>query len=102
VGAIGQSRMGLERPSPLLQEGSFLGHVYGADTDTPGCQSETFTPPPKDLADEYPISSDLSPHGLSGPVGSSFSNYQYPIISKRLSFCLVTSPKAPQGDIADH
>lgn len=28
------------------------------------------------------ISSDLSPHGIDGPVGSSFSNYQYPVISK--------------------
>lgn len=29
------------------------------------------------------ISSDLEPHGLDGPVGSSFSNYQYPVIGKR-------------------
>ena len=26
------------------------------------------------------ISSDLEPHGLDGPVGSSFPNYQYPVI----------------------
>jgi len=48
---------------------------------------ETFTPPPADLAAEYPISSDLSPHGTNGPVGSSFSNYQYPIMSKQSLFC---------------
>jgi hypothetical protein len=47
---------------------------------------ETFTPPPADLAAEYPISSDLSPHGTTGPVGSSFSNYQYPIMSKQSLF----------------
>lgn len=28
------------------------------------------------------ISTDLEPHGIDGPVGSSFSNYQYPVISK--------------------
>lgn len=47
-------------------------------------QSETFTPPTEELQDMFPgvISSDLSPHGIDGPVGSSFSNYQYPVISK--------------------
>jgi hypothetical protein len=30
------------------------------------------------------ISSDLEPHGLDGPVGSSFPNYQYPVIGKFL------------------
>jgi hypothetical protein len=30
------------------------------------------------------ISSDLEPHGVDGPVGSSFSNYQYPVIGKFL------------------
>lgn len=45
-------------------------------------QFETFTPPNADLAAKYPISSDLSPHGTQGPVGSSFSNYQYPIIRR--------------------
>ena len=45
-------------------------------------KSETFTPPPKELAEEYPISSDLGPHGTTGPVQSSFAVYQDPIISK--------------------
>ncbi|KAI9780602.1 MAG: hypothetical protein M1816_002798 [Peltula sp. TS41687] len=43
-------------------------------------KSETFTPPPKELAARFPISSDLSPHGTSGPVGSSFPVYQYPVL----------------------
>ncbi|KAL8884351.1 MAG: hypothetical protein Q9192_006869 [Flavoplaca navasiana] len=43
--------------------------------------SENFTLPPPELA-EYPISSDLGPHGTTGPVGSSFPQYQYPILSK--------------------
>ncbi|KAL8892169.1 MAG: hypothetical protein Q9215_000926 [Flavoplaca cf. flavocitrina] len=42
-------------------------------------KSENFTPPPPELA-EYPISSDLGPHGTIGPVGSSFPQYQYPIL----------------------
>ncbi|KAL8646620.1 MAG: hypothetical protein Q9226_006779 [Calogaya cf. arnoldii] len=42
-------------------------------------KSENFTPPPPKLA-EYPISSDLEPHGTTGPVGSSFPQYQYPIL----------------------
>ncbi|KAI4227946.1 MAG: hypothetical protein L6R36_002026 [Xanthoria steineri] len=42
-------------------------------------KSENFTPPPPELA-EYPISSDLGPHGTKGPVGSSFPQYQYPIL----------------------
>ncbi|KAL8814961.1 MAG: hypothetical protein Q9223_005860 [Gallowayella weberi] len=44
-------------------------------------QSENFTPPPPELAAQYPISSDLGPHGTDGPVGSSFPQYQYPILS---------------------
>lgn len=47
-----------------------------------GSQSETFTPPTEEIQDAFPgiISDDLSPHGTDGPVGSSFSNYQYPVI----------------------
>ncbi|KAI4742134.1 glucose-methanol-choline oxidoreductase [Aureobasidium sp. EXF-12298] len=45
-------------------------------------KSETFTPPTDEIMEMFPgvISSDLEPHGLDGPVGSSFSNYQYPVI----------------------
>ncbi|KAL8954545.1 MAG: hypothetical protein Q9183_007061, partial [Haloplaca sp. 2 TL-2023] len=43
-------------------------------------KSETFTPPPEELAAQYPISGDLEPHGTDGPVGSSFPNYQYPVL----------------------
>lgn len=45
-------------------------------------QSETFTPPSGEVLDAFPdtISTDLSPHGTDGPVQSSFSNYQYPVI----------------------
>ncbi|KER00065.1 GMC oxidoreductase [Aureobasidium subglaciale EXF-2481] len=45
-------------------------------------KSETFTPPTEELQEMFPgtISSDLKPHGIGGPVGSSFSNYQYPVI----------------------
>lgn len=32
------------------------------------------------------VSTDLEPHGVDGPVGSSFSNYQYPVICKDFSF----------------
>jgi choline dehydrogenase-like flavoprotein len=46
-------------------------------------KSETFTPPTDEIMEMFPgvISSDLEPHGLDGPVGSSFSNYQYPVIA---------------------
>ncbi|KAL8703907.1 MAG: hypothetical protein Q9201_002919 [Fulgogasparrea decipioides] len=43
-------------------------------------KSETFTPPPAEISSEYPISSDLGPHGTDGPVQSSFPNYQYPVL----------------------
>ncbi|KEQ75289.1 alcohol oxidase [Aureobasidium namibiae CBS 147.97] len=45
-------------------------------------KSETFTPPTAEIDDMFPgvISLDLEPHGLDGPVGSSFSNCQYPVI----------------------
>ncbi|KAG9587732.1 alcohol oxidase, partial [Aureobasidium melanogenum] len=45
-------------------------------------KSETFTPPIEEVQDMFPgiISTDLEPHGIDGPVGSSFSNYQYPVI----------------------
>lgn len=43
-----------------------------------------FTPPIKAVQEMFPgiISTNLEPHGIDGPVGSSFSNYQYPVISK--------------------
>ncbi|KAK6000419.1 hypothetical protein QM012_003665 [Aureobasidium pullulans] len=45
-------------------------------------KSETFTPPIEGIQEMFPgiISTDLEPHGINGPVGSSFSNYQYPVI----------------------
>ncbi|CAD0095458.1 unnamed protein product [Aureobasidium vineae] len=47
-------------------------------------KSETFTPPIEEIQEMFPgvISSGLEPHGIDGPVGSSFSNYQYPVIGK--------------------
>ncbi|KAI9828361.1 MAG: hypothetical protein M1832_002789 [Thelocarpon impressellum] len=43
-------------------------------------KAENFTPPPPELAAEYPISSDLGPHGTTGPVQSSFPVFQFPVI----------------------
>ncbi|KAL8742857.1 MAG: hypothetical protein Q9190_004720 [Brigantiaea leucoxantha] len=43
-------------------------------------KATTFTPPPPQIAADYPISSDLSPHGMHGPIGASFANFQFPII----------------------
>ncbi|KAL8907682.1 MAG: hypothetical protein Q9207_001250 [Kuettlingeria erythrocarpa] len=43
-------------------------------------QSETFTPAPKTLSAQYPISDDLGPHGTDGPVQISFPQYQYPVL----------------------
>ena len=43
-------------------------------------KSENFTPPPEELASEYPISGDLTPHGTDGPVGSGFPPFQYPVL----------------------
>ena len=47
-------------------------------------KSETFNPPSDEIAQEFPgiISEDLAPHGTDGPVDSSFSNFQYPVIRK--------------------
>lgn len=47
-------------------------------------KSETFTPPSDEIQENFPgiISTDLAPHGTDGPVESSFSNYQYPVIRK--------------------
>lgn len=45
-------------------------------------KSETFVPPPPALAEQYSISSDLSPHGTSGPVQVSFPVYQYPVVGQ--------------------
>lgn len=47
-------------------------------------QSETFTPPSFQIANEYAdiISPDLASHGTDGPVGSSFPNFQWPIASE--------------------
>lgn len=47
-----------------------------------GAKATTFTPPTLEIADDYPISSDLSPHGTQGPIGASFPNFQFPIASK--------------------
>ncbi|KAL2357375.1 glucose-methanol-choline oxidoreductase, partial [Cryomyces antarcticus] len=64
--------------------------------------SITFTPPPEDLAAQYPIPSDLSPHGTSGPVGSSFSRFQYPVIKNFFSgwngIGVASNPQPNVGD----
>lgn len=43
-------------------------------------RSENFTPPAEPIASEYPISTDLAPHGVGGPVGSGFPTFQYPVL----------------------
>lgn len=50
-------------------------------------QSETFNPPSDEIAAAFPgvISEDLAPHGTNGPVDSSFSNFQYPVIRESSS-----------------
>ncbi|KAL8804199.1 MAG: hypothetical protein Q9200_005923 [Gallowayella weberi] len=63
-------------------------------------RSENFTPPPPELAAQYPISSDLGPHGTDGPVGSSFPQYQYPILKsfyKAWKSIGVPSNRQPNG-----
>ncbi|KAL8806984.1 MAG: hypothetical protein Q9182_000965 [Xanthomendoza sp. 2 TL-2023] len=63
-------------------------------------KSENFTPPPPELAAQYPISSDLGPHGTDGPVGSSFPQYQYPILRsfyKAWNSIGVPSNRQPNG-----
>ncbi|KAM0716125.1 hypothetical protein Q7P37_008639 [Cladosporium fusiforme] len=67
-------------------------------------KSETFTPPSAEIQEELPgiISTDLSPHGTNGPVGSSFSNFQYPVIRRFFegwnSIGLATQPQPNGGD----
>ena len=43
-------------------------------------KSENFTPASEQIASEYPISADLTPHGVGGPVGSGFPSFQYPVL----------------------
>lgn len=81
---MGNPGWGWEGILPYFKKVESLDLSWDSGADTRGIfvQMETFTPPPADLAAKYPISSDLSPHGTSGPVGSSFSNYQYPIMGE--------------------
>jgi hypothetical protein len=44
-------------------------------------QSENFTPAAEAFAEEFDISWDVSVHGLSGPVQSSYPVFQFPSIS---------------------
>lgn len=71
------------RLAPIFQKGSqILEYRPRALADV--VQSETFNPPSDEIAAEFPgvISEDLAPHGTDGPVDSSFSNFQYPVIRK--------------------
>ncbi|KAI7227323.1 GMC oxidoreductase [Hortaea werneckii] len=67
-------------------------------------QSETFTPPSFQIANEYAdiISPDLAPHGTGGPVGSSFPNFQWPIAKNFFrgwnAIGLLTQPQPNAGD----
>ncbi|KAI6830215.1 GMC oxidoreductase [Hortaea werneckii] len=67
-------------------------------------QSETFTPPSFQIANEYAdiISPDLAPHGTDGPVGSSFPNFQWPIAKNFFrgwnAIGLLTQPQPNAGD----
>ncbi|KAL8730202.1 MAG: hypothetical protein Q9181_004741, partial [Wetmoreana brouardii] len=71
---VGGGTSGLTVANRLTEDKS--GTLLGRDHS----MSETFTPPPAEIASEYPISSDLGPHGTDGPVQSSFPNYQYPVL----------------------
>ncbi|CAD0108501.1 unnamed protein product, partial [Aureobasidium uvarum] len=68
-------------------------------------KSETFTPPIEETQDMFPgvISSDLEPHGVDGPVGSSFSNYQYPVIENFFagwnSIGVAINPQPNNGEV---
>ncbi|KAI7722438.1 GMC oxidoreductase [Hortaea werneckii] len=68
-------------------------------------QSETFTPPSFQIANEYAdiISPDLAPHGTGGPVGSSFPNFQWPIAKNFFrgwnAIGLLTQPQPNAGDV---
>jgi hypothetical protein len=59
-------------------------------------QSETFTPPSDEVLEDFQelISTDMSPHGAGGPIGSSFSNYQYPVIRRLTRRVYPTSTSA--------
>lgn len=61
-----------------------LRAVLCHDADVRGQLSERnlHLPPPEELAARYPISGGLEPHGTSGPVGSSFAVFQYPVLGK--------------------
>ncbi|KAK3725483.1 hypothetical protein LTR37_000453 [Vermiconidia calcicola] len=67
-------------------------------------KSETFSPPSKEIAEEYAdvISRNPAVHGTNGPVESSFSNYQYPIIKNFFrgwnAIGLATQPEPDGGD----
>ncbi|KAI7306435.1 GMC oxidoreductase [Hortaea werneckii] len=67
-------------------------------------QSETFTPPSFQIANEYAgiVSSDLTPHGTDGPVGSNFPNFQWPIAKNFYrgwnAIGLLTQPQPNAGD----
>ncbi|KAI7358459.1 GMC oxidoreductase [Hortaea werneckii] len=67
-------------------------------------QSETFTPPSFQIANEYAdiISPDLASHGTDGPVGSSFPNFQWPIAKNFFrgwnAIGLLTQPQPNAGD----
>ncbi|KAI6905613.1 GMC oxidoreductase [Hortaea werneckii] len=67
-------------------------------------QSETFTPPSFQIANEYAdiISPDLAPHSTDGPVGSSFPNFQWPIAKNFFrgwnAIGLLTQPQPNAGD----
>ncbi len=71
-------------PLTILQESQLdsSANVAKPCADYTTLQSETFTPPIQEIRDEYPgiVSTDLSPHGTDGPVGSSFANFQYPVM----------------------
>ncbi|KAI6854668.1 GMC oxidoreductase [Hortaea werneckii] len=67
-------------------------------------KSETFTPPSFQIANEFAniISPDLAPHGIDGPVGSSFPNFQWPIAKNFFqgwnAIGLLTQPQPNAGD----
>jgi len=67
-------------------------------------KSETFTPPSNEILKDFPglISTDKSPHGNEGPIGSSFSDYQYPVIHSFFegwqSIGLAVQPQPNAGD----
>ena len=76
MGKAGKSQLGLALVTAVLQEGRLHGYKLGSYSDD--TQSQHFTPPSRQIQEEWDITYNRNYHGFTGNVQATYSPYIWP------------------------